>query len=216
MSTHPDPSLEMQRAALSALMDGEGSATDDACRAWRGEAAARADWHAYHLIGDLMRSDEHRADGARDACFLAAIRQRLASEPVVLAPAAAALLPSATMPLSRAKRARRWMAPTAVAAGFVAVAGAMMVTRVSTPDGAATGLTASAVAPVADVRAAALAVPAVPAVAPTQPTRADTAPMIRNAELDRYLDAHRQYANGAMQVAPAGAVRNAAAAAPGR
>ena len=40
--------------------------------------------------------------------------------------------------------------------------------------------------------------------------------MIRSAELDRYLDAHRQYANGAMQVVPGGAVRNAAATAPGR
>jgi hypothetical protein len=40
--------------------------------------------------------------------------------------------------------------------------------------------------------------------------------MIRSAELDRYLAAHRQYANGATQVAPGGAVRNAAATAPGR
>jgi sigma-E factor negative regulatory protein RseA len=120
--------------------------------------------------------------------------------------------PAATTPLTRARRARRWMAPTAVAAGFVAVAAAMMVTRVSTPDGAAAGLTASTAAPAAGVRPAAVAAPA----AATQPTNVDSAPMIRSAELDRYLDAHRQYANGAMQVAPGGAVRNAAATAPGR
>ena len=89
MSTLPDPSPDAQRAALSALMDGDGGAADQACRAWRSDAAARADWHAYHLIGDLMRSDEHRADGAHDARFLAAVRARLADEPVVLAPSPA-------------------------------------------------------------------------------------------------------------------------------
>ncbi len=215
MSEHLDPSsaaTDAKRAALSALMDGDGSATDEACRAWRGDAAARADWHAYHLIGDLMRSDEHGADAARDARFLAAVRARLANEPVVLAPTPAAASPATSTPLTQARRARRWMLPTAVAAGFVAVAGAMMVTRVSTPDDAAGGLTARSAAPVGAVQPAAVG-PA--AVAPPQ-VGVETAPMIRNAELDRYLEAHRQYANGAMQVAPGGAVRNAAATAPGR
>jgi sigma-E factor negative regulatory protein RseA len=98
------------------------------------------------------------------------------------------------------------MAPTAVAAGFVAVAGVLMVTRVASPDGAAPSLTASTAAPVPGV---------VPATV-SAPTAAEAAPMIRSAELDRYLAAHRQYANGATQVAPGGAVRNAAATAPGR
>ena len=205
MSMHSDLSPDAKRAALSALMDGDPTAGDEACRAWRGDAAARADWHAYHLIGDLMRSDEHRADDARDARFLAAVRARLADEPVVLAPSPAAASPAATNVLTRARRARRWMAPTAVAAGFVAVAGALMVTRVSAPDGAATTLAGGVVpAPVVS-----------PAVAASQAS-VETATMIRSAELDRYLEAHRQYANGATQVAPGGAVRNAAATAPVR
>ena len=205
MSTLPDPSPDAQRAALSALMDGDNSATDQACRAWRSDAAARADWHAYHLIGDLMRSDEHRADDARDARFLAAVRARLAAEPVVLAPTPAAALP-AVGTLTRARRARRWMAPTAVAAGFVAVAGVLMVTRIASTEGAAPSVTVSVAAPVPS------AVPATVSV----PAAAEVSPMIRSAELDRYLAAHRQYANGATQVAPGGAVRNAAATAPGR
>jgi sigma-E factor negative regulatory protein RseA len=205
MSMHPDSSTDAQRAALSALMDGDSSTSDEACRAWRGDAAARADWHAYHLIGDLMRSDEHRADEAHDARFLAAVRARLANEPVVLAPSPTAASLASTTALTRARRARRWMAPTAVAAGFMAVAGALMVTRVSAPDGAATTLAGGALpAPVAS-----------PAVAASQAS-AETATMIRSVELDRYLEAHRQYANGATQVAPGGAVRNAAATAPGR
>lgn len=209
MSMHPEPSADTQRAALSALMDGDDSAADLACRAWRSDAAARADWHAYHLIGDLMRSDEHRADASGDAAFLSVVRERLAAEPVVLAPKPAAASPASST-LTRARHARRWMAPTAVAAGFVAVAGVLMVTRVSAPEGAATGLTANAAAPVSAVVPAAVAGPASPAGAEVAPM------MIRSAELDRYLAAHRQYANGATQVAPGGAVRNAAATAPGR
>ena len=212
MTKYPDSSPDAMRAALSALIDGDHDAADDACRAWRGDAAARADWHAYHLIGDLMRSDEHRANGAHDARFLVAVRARLATEPVVLAPTPSVMPPVRDMPLAPARRARRWMAPTAVAAGFVAVAGAMMVTRVSAPDGAATALTASTTVPVGAGRPAGVAPPA---AAPIQ-AGVDSAPMIRSAELDRYLDAHRQYANGAMQVAPGGAVRNAAVTAPGR
>jgi len=207
MSMHSDPSSDERRAALSALMDGDDGAADVACHAWRGDAAARADWHTYHLIGDLMRSDEHRADAPGDARFLAAVRARLAAEPVVLAPTPVAVPPAPTT-LVRARRARRWMAPTAVAAGFVAVAGALMVTRVSAPDGAAAGLTAGA--------AGALAVSvSSPGLAASQ-AGSESAPMIRSAELDRYLAAHRQYANGAMQVVPGGAVQKAAAAAPGR
>lgn len=202
MSLHPDSLTDAKRAALSALMDGERSAGDEACRAWRGEPAARADWHAYHLIGDLMRSEEHRADDVHDARFLAAVRSRLASEPVVLAPSPTAV---AAAPAGvRARRARRWMAPTAVAAGFVAVAGVLTVTRVSAPEGAAT--TVAGGAPAATVTSPAA----------TSLAGADAATLIRSAELDRYLAAHRQYANGATQVAPGGAVRNAAATAPGR
>jgi sigma-E factor negative regulatory protein RseA len=191
-------------------MDGEGESADEACRAWRADAAARADWHAYHLIGDLMRSDEHRADAPADARLLAAVRRRLAAEPVVLAPTPATVQPASTTP-ARTRRARRWMAPAAVAAGFVAVAGALLVTREPPPDGAAATMAAGAAPPVVvDARTAAR-----PEVAAPQ-AGVDNAPMIRSAELDRYLAAHRQFANGAMQVAPGGLVRNAAASAPGR
>ena len=46
------------RASLSALMDGDDGAVDAACRAWRDDASLRADWHAYHLIGEVMRSED--------------------------------------------------------------------------------------------------------------------------------------------------------------
>ncbi len=47
---------------LSALADGDVHALDGACGLWRDDAAARKTWHAYHLIGDVMRSEEPGAD----------------------------------------------------------------------------------------------------------------------------------------------------------
>ena len=204
MSTDPKPNPEQQRAALSALMDGDADAGDAACVAWRGDSAARSDWHAYHLIGDLMRSDEHRADAAHDARMLARLREQLRKEPAVLAPT-----PTPVTNFAQNRRSRAWLMPTAIAAGFAAVAGALVVTRVADVAPAA-GVVAVTPTPVPVVRAALAEKPPVPLVVEDAPT------LLRSAELDRYLAAHRQYANGALQVAPGGAVRQAAVAAPGR
>jgi sigma-E factor negative regulatory protein RseA len=211
MST-PEPSFDPQarRASLSALMDGDAAGCDDACRRWREDAGTRADWHAWHLIGDVMRSDEHRADAAHDARFLACVREQLAREPVVLAP-----MPTlAAVPPARRRSRMRWMAPTAVAAGFMAVAGVLVTTRAPAPDAAPSGGTVAAGNPAPAVVGVAAA--PVPASAAEPALAADNLPMIRNPELDRYLAAHRQYANGGLQVAPGGAVRQAAVAGPGR
>jgi sigma-E factor negative regulatory protein RseA len=209
MTTDSTPSPEQQRAALSALMDGDASAGDAGCRAWRSDGACRADWHAYHLIGDVMRSDEHRIDATRDARMLARLREQLGREPVVLAPSPAAAAGS----FAHKRRARAWLMPAAVAAGFAVVAGTLVVTRVSSPDAAerssvVAGGSGALPAPGARTVSTGEAVPA---------AGVENAPMmIRNAELDRYLAAHRQQAGGALQVAPGGVVRQAAVAAPGR
>jgi sigma-E factor negative regulatory protein RseA len=192
------------------LRDGEAGACDAACGAWRGDATARADWHAYHLIGDLMRSDEHRADAAHDARMLARLREQLRREPAVLAPTPAIALTR----FAEKRRARAWLVPSAIAAGFAAVAGALVVTRVADVAPADRGtVVATTPAAATGVRAASVDGPATAAAA------ADNAApptVLRSPELDRYLAAHRQYANGALQVAPGGAVRQAAVAAPGR
>ena len=63
---------------LSSLMDGEleASAVGRACAQWRDDDEARANWHAYHLIGDVLRSEDLASDGEHDAAFLAAFRSR--------------------------------------------------------------------------------------------------------------------------------------------
>lgn len=189
---------ELRRQQLSSLMDGELSAGEaaDACALWRQDADTRADWHAWHLIGDVLRSDDLAVRPARDEAFLQALRLRLADEPVPLAPSAApavglasslqvangAVVQGAVVQGAvggaavRRGRPRSWMmAPVAVAAGFVAVLGVTLVTRTSTPEASA----------VVQARA--------------EPTAgAASAVLVRNAQLDRYLSAHRGLASGAM------------------
>lgn len=195
------------RVALSALMDGDQSAAEQACRAWRGDASARDDWHTYHLIGDLLRSDEHRCEPAHDAIFVARLRERLAAEPTVLAPR-----PTAGLAFQRARRLRTWMAPAAVAAGFVAVAGALVITRVAAPEGAAADRLAGAVV----VPGAALVQASTMPGAGSAPALPEGAAVIRSSELDRYLAAHRQHANTFAPAAPRDDVRNVSVAEPGR
>lgn len=120
--------------AMSALADGESTERDvaRACQAWRDSEDARGRWHTYQLIGDAMRSDGLAATRSSDADFLAGVRDRLAAEPVVLAPAPLApkVTPQAE-PLSGAlngpaARQRRWAGPLSVAAGFVLVVGGVI------------------------------------------------------------------------------------------
>jgi sigma-E factor negative regulatory protein RseA len=132
------------REALSALVDGEASPSEVAqtCAAWRGDADARANWHEYQLIGDVMRSQDP-AGTTPSAAFLNNFRARLAQEPVVLAPAAAAarrvvapaVVPSkALRPLQR----RAWTGPIAVAASFVAVVASLLGNQVGPGAGSGT------------------------------------------------------------------------------
>jgi sigma-E factor negative regulatory protein RseA len=148
------------------------------------------------VIGDLLRSDEHRADAAYDARFLASLRERLAHEPAVLAPASISKAPT--------RRTTAWMAPAAVAAGFVAVAGVLVVTRIAVPDASA-DRNALAAGPRGAPQAVAASMPAL-----------DGPMLIRSAELDRYLAAHRQFANASTLVAPGSVMRSAATTTPER
>lgn len=199
-----------QAEPLSALADGELSDAEVAalCGAWRQDDALRRRWHAYQLIGDVLRSDDLASEPSRDAAFLARFRARLASEPVVLAPAAAPV-PAA---LPRAARRRwGWRAPSAVAAGFVAVAGTVVVLQ--RPLQAPEVAVQSAAAPSPQIAVPVAAVPA--AARPSvemlveSPTVVSSPKIIRDARLDRYLSAHKQFAGSSALGAPSGYLRAA-------
>jgi sigma-E factor negative regulatory protein RseA len=201
--TNPD----RRRQAMSALMDGELNSHDttDLCRDWRDDAQLRVTWHAFHLIGDVMRSEDLAHSAAHDEAFLLALRQRLDREPVVLAPPATIAAPTV-------RRRQRWLAPAAVAAGFAAVAGVLVVMQMSTPVADGGGVVATAPvapAPAGVVRVAGGAAPAPAANVATEGV------LIRDAQLDRYLQAHKQYGPQAAMV-PGGVVRSTATLAPQR
>ena len=210
------------REQLSALADGELSAdaVKRACALWRDEAEHRSTWHAYHLIGDVMRSEDLACDAARDQAFLGLLRARLATEPVVLAPSPAESgegQAGATVVAHRAAR-RSWRAPAAVAAGFVAVAGVLVMMR------GAGSIPGADLAPrvaqaLADKPAAVQQVtiaPPVAAVAVKPQVLVANGQLIRDAQLDRYLTAHKQFAGSSALGVPSAFLRSATADATNR
>ena len=127
---------DAEREALSALADGEAQSPEvaRACAAWRDQADARANWHAYQLIGDVMRSEDLAQAGSGEA-FLKNFRERLAKEPVVLAPSAVQAqrpVQDKVVVLHQAKplKRRAWAGPMGVAAGFVLVVGVMLSSQI--------------------------------------------------------------------------------------
>jgi len=127
MSDHPR-TTDASREALSALVDGQAQPDElsQILNAWKTDPTTRAAWLDYQFVGDVMRSAE-LARGTDGDLFLQKLRAKLADEPVVLAPAAAQSVapPPVAAPVVVLRR-RAWLGPTAVAAGFVMVVGAMV------------------------------------------------------------------------------------------
>lgn len=191
------------RQHLSALLDGSchrdpqgdgASAVQRACALWRDDAQARQDWHTWNLIGDVMRSDELARRPARDAAFLARLRERLADEPVVLAPAAVA--PDCAPVVARGWR-QAWRWPSAVAAGFVLVAGVLVVARTVPPQTAPT---------LASNSVPGLSVASVPGASPSSAPAVGG--LIRDSRLDSYLRAHQTARGSPAAAVPGGGMRN--------
>lgn len=200
---------------LSALADGEldTAAVASACAHWRGDASTRASWHTYHLIGDVMRSEELASSAMRDAGFLRGVAERLATEPVVLAPQP----PKAAA--ARTSSRWSWMGPAAVAAGFMAVASVLVVTRGTAPSAgtdasmarswtAKDGLAPTALQGAPGVIGAEGASEPMTLVADGQ--------LVRDARLERYLAAHKQFGGSSALGVPSGFLRAATTQTPGR
>lgn len=179
---------------LSLVCDGQADATQvrALCAAWRDDPGLEEAWHSWTLAADVLRSDDLASSAAHDRDFLACFRQRLADEPVVLAP----LAPPAPQPeaarvmwvangqaVLRPGR-RRWVAPSAVAAGFVVVAGVMVL--------------------LGGVPGAGVDNPAMLVQAPAGVLPAGAEQAKRDPQVDSYVNAHRQFTQGAALAAPGG------------
>ena len=203
------------RQILSALADGEASEAEgaDAFLSWREDAQTRATWHCYHLIGDVLRSEDLAAPAASQQRMLAALRERLAAEPVVLAPPAASGARAAAPAGERAAPAAanasaggwlraHWQAPVAMAAGFLAVIGGLQYQRAHEAGAARATIAQAQPAAAASVVAVAVATPVarVQAAALTRDQAEQIAP---------YVAAHRlSTMNAALQMPGGADVRN--------
>lgn len=175
-----------EQEGLSALLDGESDVAQAMTftRRWRTDGQLQRDWDTYHLIGDALRSEDLCRQGSPDR-FMTGLRERLAAEPVVLAPT----------PLPARARRNRWMRPMSAAAGVVAVAGSVWLLPVR--QGLQNG-PALATAPTAQQLSPTAAATAAPAAA----TRS-------GAHWNRYLAAHQQFPSGAGVVPVSGYLRQA-------
>lgn len=189
-----------QGELLSSLIDGEChvDVADGACERWRSDPQLRDDWHTYHLIGDVLRSDELASHPAGQADFMKGLRQRLASEPVPMAPA-----PLVTAPTARAD-VRRWRLPVAAVAGFVVVGAAVVVMR---PDPSGRGWDQAVVATQPAGNTGLRQVSSVQPPASAQSLVID-GQLIRDARLDAYFEAHRGAVGPLPTAIPGGALRS--------
>ena len=171
---------------LSALADGQAQALDPGCAQWREGALARRTWHTYHLIGDVMRSEDLASDPAHDAAFIASLRNRLAQEPVVLAPASD----------TQVSRPSWRIMPKALVAGLVLATGVLVVSQIGPR--LAPGSNAQ-VAAASGAQATALQVR----------TATDGQALIIDPRLNEFLRAHQSAVGGIAAPAPGGSLRRA-------
>lgn len=169
-----DDDLPSVALALSVLCDGEASSrqVDMALAAWSADAVSRQSWQDWHLIGDTLRSDDLAQGRCSDEAFLSALRTRIAAEQPQPRHAAR----PGWAPGALARRSLRWTG-MALAAGVVGVA-------------ALGGVWQLAPAALEDT-VVAQAFQAVGWSQDAAALQAADGALIRDAQLDAYLRAHR-------------------------
>ena len=188
--------MDDKREMISALADGQlaGDAFARGVDLATNDPAAREAWHAYHLIGDVLRSGELAHCEPADR-FLAGLKERLRSEEILVdrTQIVVAVAPKAD---AANDGSFRWK----LLAGVASVA---------------------AVSAIAWTLAATGSKPGEPQLAAAQPpagavlTSTQQGVMLRAPRLDELLAAHRQI-GGAALVAPAGYLRKATFDSPAR
>ena len=167
---------------MSAFVDGESLDEIGSVSQFLAELKSdeRAAWAEYHLIGDALRSDDLAVSPARSSAFMAAFSERFEAEAHVLVPAIAA-------------KARGGMLRRRVMPAFAVAAAAATLTWIVVPQlqgvDSHGGTQVASVAPADSMQRVALA--SVPAATTRSPIV--EANIIRDANLDQYLEAHQQF-----------------------
>ena len=189
---------------ISALADGQlrGEAFATTVQAVCTDTSARAAWHAYHLIGDVLRSGEAGHAGGTQP-FLDKLSARLAQEPCPqpeLAPVGV-VRPEWTSGRAANDGAMRWKMLAGVASMAAVAAVGWSVVGVGSR-------------PAAQPQLAAVQQP--PAQGEVLARAQAGGVMIRDARLDELLAAHRQLGGASALQMPAGFVRNVTFESPAR
>jgi sigma-E factor negative regulatory protein RseA len=199
---------------VSALADGElhGDAFARAMDALATDAGARESWHAYHLVGDVLRSAE-LASPSNGADFVARFRARLQQEQAAVASKPASLPLHDDLHHAAARVATARAPANAPGFGWPLLAGVASLTAV-----AAIAWNVLGGAGITTPATAELAQAATQPPQQAQPPRVEAARpvMIRDARLDELLAAHRQAGGASALQMPAGFLRNATFESPGR
>jgi sigma-E factor negative regulatory protein RseA len=201
--------------ALSALVDDElGSSECDALLRSLG-ADALSNWHAYQVIGDVLRGQANPPGTRPAADFLAAVRIGLEGRdseadttPLTVLEAAA---PVAVQVRGDAANDAvfRWK----LVAGFASLAAVMAVSWSVVSDSGSSGADGAQLASSAP---AAVATAAAPAVSAPVAVNTGQGVVIRDAQLEALLAEHRQHGGMSALQMPSGFIRNATYESAGR
>jgi sigma-E factor negative regulatory protein RseA len=198
--------------AISALADGQlrGEEFASTVETVTADSHALATWHAYHVVGDVLRSGELAAC-RRDVAFVARLKNRLRQEQMGLPPMN--VTGSSTVPLHSTKPQGRPIehrrAANESSLRWKLVAGLASLTAVAAISW--NGLPGSGQAGGPPQLAQAAVAPVAPQAAPPAVAVADrdSPVMIRDPRLDAFLAAHEQFGGTSALQMPAGFLRNA-------
>lgn len=183
--------------SISALADGRLSAVDakQVVDHLLADEEALATWHAYHVVGDVLRSQELAPSGADGLAFLARFEQRMAQETPTVVVQATPMQKSDRMMESANAAVFRWKVLAGVACmALVGVVGWNQGWAPTRGDAGQVAVTPAAVSSAPVVAAA----------------EGDVGNMVRDPQLDALMAAHRQMGGHSALQMPAGYLRNAA------
>ncbi|MGH6624962.1 MAG: sigma-E factor negative regulatory protein [Burkholderiaceae bacterium] len=196
---------------VSALADGQlrGEEFARAVDAVAGDAQARATWHAYHLVGDVLRSSE-LASRDTGADFLARLQARLRQEPGRSPSAVDFVARDAGDMRTASQNAHRQEAANQSSFGWKLLAGLASLAAV-----AAIGWSSvSGLGGRGDQAQLVQAPVQAPPVVVAEGQEAQV--MLRDPQLDELLAAHKQFGGTSALQMPAGFLRNATFEGPAR
>jgi len=194
--THPS---DEERSRLSALVDGQlndGAFAEQMAELDDGEAVQR--WHRYHVIGDVLRAG---AAGVAplDEDFLKKIRLQLHSGAITTVATYVDHISLTSKNEVKSANDSHWRLIAGVAS--LALVGVIAWQGLAGAGGGESAVLARS--PAVSVVAQSVELVATATSATAQPV------MLRNAQLDALLAAHRQFGGASAFQAPAGFLRNA-------